>query len=1161
MNRNSNPLRKTLVIFSIALTCSAFLMDRISVPTGSDLLNGRMGSIAATLGLVKTVSNATPLTGETFTYTLQYSCASTTDDCQGMYITDPLPPEVEFVSLVGSAHTTSEVYNSGSHTVTFTFADPLVAGSSGQVLVLVRFPNGTTPNGTVANNIATIDATNASSVTTPAISATASATWQINIEKYLGAGGAAGQTISYGFQICNGTVGDFPNGRLDLTNITIVDTLPAGTILLDVINSATTHTYDPVAHAITFTFTEDIASGYCRWPKITLGIPNPPFTVGSSITNTAWVNYTPLGESPQTEFDEQTHVLTTNLITASSYKDGTRTDRYPGQDFEYLLSLDIDGTDSLQNFCLHDTIPPEMEVFRIHHGEFYYGGLSGPDSAVTITYNTNLGGPFTISGSPFVIWEDGFIDVVNDLGLTIGGPEYITDIHWCFGTGQSGFTNYKDIRLQVLVRPGTPVGTVTNCSSLSTTAAGATLNTDCYDVNILAPYTGFRPSPTKSIKDSDDNWVNSTPEVFSPGDTLSFRLNVRNSGSAGDSLHNPVVVDLLPVELDFVPGSWSLDLNGINANQPQFTELNDYKSTGRTFLRWEWDTDSMASVPPGEQIEIMFDAVINFNAMPGSPSFSNEFAMLNETTNECSSGYKKADVYDFDEDASTTDQFCHDSIDVNVSAAAALESEKWTKGHLDSVWTKYPNTGSTLPGGNADYQLIIRNTGNVSMRDIIVIDVLPFVGDSAVVSLTERLSRWRPNLVGEVTAPAGVTVYYSDEGNPCRSAEGIVPSGPPSCTAPNWTTTVPADITSVQSLKFDYGSNLLLPGDSLVLEWPMRVPAGVLNTIGSVADSIAWNSFGFIATRDDNSTTLLPSEPFKVGINVNEQLPAVYGDFVWNDTNGDGIQNGGETGIDNIRVELYKDNGDGIQNVTQDTFINFTVTADGGYYLFPLLPVGDYYGVFYVGTNYDPTAMDQGGDDQLDSDASFIIFDDTLVAVMPVTNLTAVELDYSWDLGLTVPGTTGSIGNYVWNDYNQDGLQNEPASAGQNGLTVNLYDNNAPTVIFATTTTSNDLSGNPGYYAFQNVPPGSYFLELILPGTNAMTSQGPTGASDPSDSDFNPANGRTEVFTVVAGVYDDSWDGGFVGEDCSNGIDDDGDGLADCADPDCCCASAPVLSK
>ena len=44
------------------------------------------------------------------------------------------------------------------------------------------------------------------------------------------------------------------------------------------------------------------------------------------------------------------------------------------------------------------------------------------------------------------------------------------------------------------------------------------------------------------------------------------------------------------------------------------------------------------------------------------------------------------------------------------------------------------------------------------------------------------------------------------------------------------------------------------------------------------------------------------------------------------DTDGDGIQDVGEPGYDGARVELFKDNGDGIANPAVDTFINFTFT-------------------------------------------------------------------------------------------------------------------------------------------------------------------------------------------------------------------------------------------
>jgi hypothetical protein len=41
------------------------------------------------------------------------------------------------------------------------------------------------------------------------------------------------------------------------------------------------------------------------------------------------------------------------------------------------------------------------------------------------------------------------------------------------------------------------------------------------------------------------------------------------------------------------------------------------------------------------------------------------------------------------------------------------------------------------------------------------------------------------------------------------------------------------------------------------------------------------------------------------------------------------------------------------------------------------------------------------------------------------------------DFGYT--RTPGAIGDYIWNDHNGNGLQDEPANAGLNGVTVQLY--------------------------------------------------------------------------------------------------------------------------
>ena len=59
-----------------------------------------------------------------------------------------------------------------------------------------------------------------------------------------------------------------------------------------------------------------------------------------------------------------------------------------------------------------------------------------------------------------------------------------------------------------------------------------------------------------------------------------------------------------------------------------------------------------------------------------------------------------------------------------------------------------------------------------------------------------------------------------------------------------------------------------------------------------------------------------------------------------------------------------------------------------------------------------------------------------------------------------VAGTCGSIGNYVWNDANRNGTNDEPASAGINGVTVELWKETSVGggvyAFFKTTTTANN---------------------------------------------------------------------------------------------------------
>jgi hypothetical protein len=127
----------------------------------------------------------------------------------------------------------------------------------------------------------------------------------------------------------------------------------------------------------------------------------------------------------------------------------------------------------------------------------------------------------------------------------------------------------------------------------------------------------------------------------------------------------------------------------------------------------------------------------------------------------------------------------------------------------------------------------------------------------------------------------------------------------------------------------------------------------------------------------------------------------------------------------------------------------------------------------------------------------------------------------------------GAIGDYVWNDTNENGIQDEPSSAGQNGVTVNLLDADGDPVLDGdgnaiTTTTANDSNGNPGYYEFAGLPAGSYIVEFVAPNGKEFTQTGQGTAS--TDSNADPTTGRSGVVTLTAGQINLTIDAGLIPE-------------------------------
>ncbi|MBC2601961.1 SdrD B-like domain-containing protein [Puniceicoccus vermicola] len=931
--------------------------------------------------------------GEPFTYQLQYRAASTTTDFFNTTLTDVLPEGLEFISFVGTVHVDSYDFDESSRTLTVQFVDPLPAGSTGELELKTRFTPGETLDGAVAVNKATIDADNSPADTSSPVLIKATASNQASLEKtLLGSSIPLDQDVTYRVRLNNQDT----TGGLDLSGVSMVDELPAGVVFVDASGSGV---YSAIDSTVTWTL-GDVDAGKTISRTVTVRYPATEFAVDDDVENRVSARVTPLGGAEESLEDSVIHTIElpkSNLFFSKSVNSRFV---YEGKDASktWNFKLENKGNVPENSVVVTDMIPDHIELDKIRVPRLS-GTPSDLQDQVSVFYQTNLNASWTgFPDNPYDGVSSQWVGV-GELGLAPN--EYVTGVRWEFGTIPVGYST-SDFSIR---------GTV-----MSTNRSGVPLAVGFDAVNSATveyeDFEGPKSSssdasiPVKSVRPVVKLTKSSSPSTVNDGGSTTYTLALENRTEAAEALQSPVIADLLDDKLVYVPGSWSVVEKPAGAPDPVFEEIPNYNGSGRTLLRWSWTGAADYDLPINEKIRIAFDVEIPRGTIFGN--IQNRVTLIDWGNSEIDTYNgvgSTPDSDDLDGDGDTAEKILFRGQNTNVRGRASMESVKWVKGQLDNGWSKYPNSGFTVPGGQADYRLIVENTGNVPIRDAEILDILPVVGDTGVIDLNARDTQWIAALAGPVVAPPGVTVYYSRTENPERPkyVDGVVGPIPA-----EWSATPPATLVEARSLLFVFNGVTIQPGESFELTWPMRAP------VGTPTDGpIAWNSFGYLGTRVDNNSQLLASEPIKVGISVEPDNNASYGDRVWLDVNRDGIQDAGEIGLNGIRVSLYEDNGvgligDGVRDPSVDRFVGFTITSDDyegnpGYYLFPDLDRGNYYAVFDIPDGYGVSPSHEGGDDAVDSDV------DEATGFTPITDLAAAEVDRTWDLGLWLPPSSVSI--------------------------------------------------------------------------------------------------------------------------------------------------------
>ena len=231
------------------------------------------------------------------------------------------------------------------------------------------------------------------------------------------------------------------------------------------------------------------------------------------------------------------------------------------------------------------------------------------------------------------------------------------------------------------------------------------------------------------------------------------------------------------------------------------------------------------------------------------------------------------------------------------------------------------------------------------------------------------------------------------------------------------------------------------------------------------------------------------------------------GDRVFEDTNGNGIQDEGEPGVANVVVELQTREGEVLDTVG---------TNNNGEYEFLRVPAGDYKVKFVEPNGFDGFTIKNVGGENVDSDANSNGVTDVF-GIPFGANKTDI------DAGLIKTTPKGSIGDFVFNDLDSDGFQDD-GEPGVNNVTVRLQTPKSETIREVVTDSN-------GFYLFDNLDAGDYKITVVEPdGFDGFTIQNARGVDDTADSDVNPNTGMSPVIHLDPGEDNTTVDVGLVPE-------------------------------
>lgn len=490
----------------------------------------------ANLLLQKTASVTTVAVGDSYTYTLTVTNNGGPSSATGVVLVDQLPTGITFnsgtITRGGVASATGIAEAAG--TVTATIGDMAV----GEVIIVTL--------NVTATNAAVGTATNNASVTanenepnpdpdpnTASVNVDVNAIVDLVLAKTSPATAIAGDQLTYTITVDN-------NGPATATNVSVVDTLPAGVTF----DNGTGGTFDDsVAGQVTISV-PDIAPG--GRATLTMVVDVASNIGGTTVTNNVAVTSDEI-ELPATQ-GQETAAVSTNIVPSVDMqvtKVGQSATVIPGSQFSYTITVDNLGVSDATGVTLTDTLPAGVTLVSISEG-----GTAITNTATVNGQQVTLPvGTFT-STAPLrtftytvAVASSVFTDITN--AVTVNSDQQANEVSLNNNSAQAVTTVTPNATLVIAksdnVDPATPGSTVTYTITVQNTGVSDARNVVVTD-SLPAGVTVESSSAPGGAGTVNGNVLTLQFGSVAAGATQSATVTVRIPGTLRNSISNSVSV-------------------------------------------------------------------------------------------------------------------------------------------------------------------------------------------------------------------------------------------------------------------------------------------------------------------------------------------------------------------------------------------------------------------------------------------------------------------------------------------------------------------------------------------------------------------------------------------------------------------------------------------